>query len=152
MNAVDHYMGKHTKCHPTSQCKYAPHYEPSRIVITQKKAEDLLRDAIRKSLLYRFADYFVLSRDTAHVESFNNTMNMFHDKRVFYSDLEYGMRSHIAVLYWNENVGREHTSIWEPEAANRAGTRGARRRKNYKDATFKHRSNVWARYMNQVFN
>ena len=111
-----------------------------------------MRDAIRKSMLYRFADYFVLGRDTAYVESFNNTMNMFHDKHVFYSDLEYGMRSHIAVLYWNEHVGRHHTSIWMPTSANRAGTRGARRRNNYKDATFRHRSNVWVCYMNAVFN
>ncbi len=56
-------------------------------------------------MLYRFAEYNVLGRDTAHFESFNNTMNMFHDKQIYYSDIEYCMRSHIAVLYWNDNVG-----------------------------------------------
>ncbi len=130
-------MGDHTNCHPSSRCQYDTNYEPSRIVITQKKAEDLLRGAIKKSMLYRFAEYYVLGRDTAHVESFNNTMNMFHDKHIYYSDLEYCMRSHIAVLYWNENVGREHTSVWQPAAPSKAGTRGSKRKKNYKAPTFR---------------
>lgn len=100
-------------------------------------------------MLYRFAEY-VNSRNTYHVESFNNTMNMFHDKRIYYSDLEYALKSHIAVLHWNENTGRDYTSVWT-SGGNTAGTRGSRQRKNYKDPTFKYRSNVWQRYMEHLF-
>ena len=147
---MDHYKNIHNNCSQTSRCKTDRNYQPSRIVITDRKAEELIRTAIKKSTLYKFADKFVLGKETAHVESFNNTMNMFHDKRIYYSDEEYAMRSHMAVLHWNENVGRDHTSVWQP-GANRAGTRGARKRKNYKDPTYTYRSNVWTKYMDLLF-
>ena len=149
LNAVEHYKNNHSNCFSTSRCKTDPNYEPSRIVITSQKAEALLVHAIQKSMLYRFAQNFVLGRETAHVESFNNTMNMFHDKRSFYGKEEYALRSHIAVMHWNENVGRAHTSVWEAPH-NPAGTRGSKSRRTYKAPTYEYRDNVWERHMDSI--
>ena len=45
--------------------------------------------------------------------SFNNVMNIFQDKRITFSDKEYNMRVYLAVLHWNENADRKHTSKWQ---------------------------------------
>lgn len=149
LNAVEHYKNAHSGCSANSRCTIDPNYEPSRIVITSPKAETLLTNAIKKSMLYRFPANFVLGRETAHVESFNNTMNMFHDKRSFYDNAEYATRSHIAAMHWNENVGREYTSVWK-SINNPAATRGSKTRRNYKAPTHKYRDNVWERYMDSI--
>lgn len=107
-------------------------------------AENLLRVAITKSTLYMAAKDFVHGKYTSHVESFNNTMNMFHDKRIYYGDLEYKTRSYMAVIYWNENSGREHTSVWTRA---KVGTRGNRSIKVYKKATYAYQGNVWRNYL-----
>ena len=151
LNSVDHYMDNHTNCAARSRCKQDPNYEPSRIPITSTKAEQLLRDSITKSTLYKSASDFVLGRSTAHVESFNNTMNMFHDKRIYYGDLEYEMRSMMAVLHWNENVGRPHTSVWTPQVTTSAPTRRSKSRRNYKECTYKYRQLAWKSYIHTVY-
>lgn len=150
LNAVQHYKGDHDDCPLASRCNRDPNYEPSRVAITDKKAEDLLVSAIRKSSLYRHAAYFVHGTETAHVESFNNTMLMFHDKRSYCTDEEYSINSWIAVQHWNENVGRDHTSVWTPNAG-QAGTRATKKRKIYKDPTYNYRHIVWDKYMHACF-
>ena len=120
LNSVEHYKGIHTCCSVKSRCRKDPKYEPSRIPITDKKAEDLLKKSIKSSTLFRGAEDFIYGRETAHVESFNNTMNMFHDKRIYYGDTEYDVRSKCAVMHWNENVGRPYTSKWTPRTQNPA--------------------------------
>ena len=72
-NTVNHYKNEHADCHPTSRCKLDPNYEPFRHVITITKAKKVLKNTI---------DY-VLARDTSYVESFNNVMNNFQDKRIY---------------------------------------------------------------------
>jgi hypothetical protein len=148
LNAVEHYKNVHSKCHPTSRCRKDPNYEPSRIVITEPKAEALLTNVIKSSTIYKAASDFTLGKSTSHVESFNNTMNMFHCKRTFYGDVEYDVRSKCAVLHWNENAGRSHTSIWK---CNRTATRGAVSKKVYKRPTYKYRQNVWTQYMASLY-
>lgn len=150
LNCIEHYKGNHEHCSPTSRCRTDDGYIPSRIGITTQKAEQLLKDAIMKSYLYRFADNFVLGRETAHVESFHNTMLMWHDKRSYYSDLEYRVRSHMSVMHWNENVGRDWTSVWNP-TVNTAGTRRAKKKKIYKASTYGYRQNVWTRVMDVYY-
>lgn len=148
---VDHYKNNHVHCHPTSRCKTDKNYQSSRIMITDPKAEKLLRDVIEQSTMYKSAKDFVLGKDTFHVESFNNTMNQFHDKRIAYGKEEYRTRSEMSVLYWNENVGREHTSMYQPKKANSQGQR-KRQKKNLKSPTHKYRDNVWRRYISSVYN
>ncbi len=124
LNSVEHYKGNRGACAAASRCKRDCNYESSLIGIVSSKADELLR----RSMLYRFADSFVLGKSTAHVESFNNTMLMFQDKRSYYSDKVYDIKDKCSVLHWNENVGREHTSVWGPQAHN-ACTRGAKNKK-----------------------
>ena len=115
-NIVDHYKNNHDNCHPTSRCVVDPNYEPSRIVITEDRAADLLLNVITRSTLYKSPRDFMLAMDTYYVESFNNSMNMFQDKRISFGDLQYSVRSQLAACHWNENVDREFTSIWHPRA------------------------------------
>ena len=48
-----------------------------------------------------------------HILSFHNVVNVYHDKRVSFSDEQYKARADFAVCHWNENVDREFTSVWK---------------------------------------
>jgi len=150
LNVPEHYKGNHTNCHHTSRCKTDPHYEPSRIVITDQKAESLLRNAITGSLIYKNPQDFILGKDSSIVESFNNSMNIFHDKRIAFSDAQYLSRSHLAVCHWNENVGRGHTSVWKPKHDPKA-PRSQKGKKNYVKCTYKYREQMWNGHIHSLF-
>ena len=92
-NIVRHFKGDHSQCSSKSRCQRDPHYESRSIVISDPKAEKLLSDAIRKSVVYRNPADFALAKETHFVESFNNVMNMFQDKRISFSDREYDIRA-----------------------------------------------------------
>ena len=111
-NIVPHYKGDHKNCDPKSRCKTDQNYEPGHLVKTDEKAGDLLDAAIQKTLIYKRPQNFCYAKDTYYVESFNNCILMFMDKRISFSDYEYLTRSRLTVLHWNENVDREHTSIY----------------------------------------
>lgn len=149
LNIVDHYKNNHSNCDETSRCKKDPNYEPSRIVISSSCAEKLLLGVIMKSNIYRYPEDYILCRETAYVESFNNVINIYQDKRIAFGDLQYNTRSHLAVMQWNENVDREYTSISNPR--NPRTPRSVRGKKNYKAKTFQFRDNIWSRYINSMF-
>ena len=46
----------------------------------------MLECAINNSAVFKSPDDFVLARDTSYVESFNNVMNIFQDKRISFTD------------------------------------------------------------------
>ena len=52
-----------------------------------------------------------MAADTFYVESFNNVLNMFQDKRIAFGNPEYTRRSQLAVSHLNENVYPPFTSI-----------------------------------------
>lgn len=114
-NIVKHYQNQHDHCCPLSRCKRDPGYEPSRVVITEPSAVKLLESTIKKSVLFTSPLDYILAKDTFLVESFNNTMTIFHDKRIAFGDEQYLSRSHLAVCHWNENVDRGYTSVWHPK-------------------------------------
>ena len=143
LNAVCHYKHDHTKCHRSSRCQPDLNYESQRIVITSPVAEDMLRRAITKSTIYRSADDFIYGKGTFYVESFNNTMNMFQDKRIVFGDEQYLCRSHLAVLHWNENVNRSYTSVWKKTSG--------KVKKNYKKSTYHYRKRLWTRLVNSQY-
>ena len=127
-----------------------PNYEPSRIVITNPKAEKSLENVVQSSLIFKNPEDFVLARDSYYVESFNTVMNIFQDNRIDFSNQQYNMRSQLAVLHWNENVDREYTSIWNPR-----DQRAPRRQKGktmYKAVKYQYRRNIWDTYMASMFN
>ena len=155
LNVVSHYKDDHSACSLKSRCRTDSNYEPSRIILTSKKTEDLLTSVITKSTLYTAAADFVLGRSTSHVESFNNTMNMFHDKRIYYSDIEYNTRLQIAAMHWNENVGRTYTSIWTPKCTSCVYNRRQKCRKTYKNATYNYREvrdSIWNAQIGKLYN
>ena len=148
-NIVKHYRDEHSDCPDSSRCKEDSKYEPSRMVITNPKAEKCLEKVIEASVIYKHPEDFVLARDSSYVESFNNVMNIFQDKRICFSNRQYNMRSQLAVLHWNENVDRQYTSISNPR-----DPRAPRRRlgkKVYKAVTYRYRNNIWDTYMTSMF-
>ena len=146
LNTVNHYKNIHDGCPLSSRCMKDPNYEPSRIVITDPKAELLLRNVITESTIYKYAEDFTEAKETYWVESFNNTMNIFHDKRISMKDLQYQIRSYLAVAHWNENTNREVTSIKD------RSTRRKSVRKRLKAATYSYRKSIWDKYMHSMFN
>lgn len=56
--------------------------------------------------MYKKPELFIHARNTGYVESFNRSIKLFHSKDVHFCDEDYLMRSNLAVLSWNENVGR----------------------------------------------
>ncbi len=148
-NITKHYKGIHTKCDAKSRCKTDPKYEPKRIVITDKKAAKMLSNAITSSTLYKNPKNFVLGKETFLVESFNNTLNMFQDKRIVYGDEQYDLRSKISVMHWNENVNRPYTSIKTIKSSSKS--RPGTTHKNYKPSTYNYRSNVWKSYLKSIY-
>ena len=150
LNIVEHYKNDHRNCPPQSRCRRDPNYEPSRIMITNAKAEELLTAVIRHSVLYKSARDFVLGKESYLVESFNNLMNVFQDKRISYGNPQYLARSQIAVCHWNENQGRPCTSRWHPKSNPRA-PRCKNGKKNYVACTYKYRDSVWDRHIVKLF-
>ena len=137
---IPHYKNNHENCKEESRCRTDVKYEPSRIVITDPKAEHLLKSAIEKSIIYRNPHCFCRAKDTFYVESFNNTILMFADKRIHFSDKEYLMRTQLAALHWNQNVDRDYTSV-TPVLHSRA------MHKNLKKCSFSYRENIWKTYL-----
>ena len=88
-NIVPHYKNDHRNCSESSRCKTDGNYEPSKqnLIIQSQRAEQLLRDAIRKTVVYKNAEDFTHAMDTFYVESFNNVLNVYLDKRIFSDEL-----------------------------------------------------------------
>jgi len=59
----------------------------------------LLDSVIRRSTIYKAPEDYVLAKDTFYVESFNNVMNIFQDKRICFSEEQCKFRSNLAVLH-----------------------------------------------------
>ena len=149
-NVVNHYKNEHSDCYPTSRCKLDPNYEPSRLVITNPKAEKMLKITIENSVIYKSLQDYILARDTSYVESFNNVINIFQDKRISFSDMQYNMRAKLPVIHWNENVDREYTSVWKPRTAR--APRRQKGKKNYKAPNYRYRQSIWDKYITSMFN
>lgn len=139
LNCVDHYQGIHTNCSSNSRCRWDPRYEPSKTTIDDPKAADLLRSAIVSSNLHKNAKLYTHDMSTAYVESFNNCLNVFQDKRIAFFDENYKVRSLLTVCYWNENVNR---NICTPRQPSSSGNR-----RSLTSATYNFRHEIWCRYL-----
>ena len=107
-----------------------------------------MTDAIKQSQMYK-QQYFSFATDTSYVESFNNHLNIWHDKRINFGKEQFRMRSELAVLSWNENVDREYTSIWS--SRNCAANKRKSSKKRYKRETYQFRDKIWNNYMSDQF-
>ena len=106
---------------PSKQDK--KNFEPSRVVLTSKIAKKPLENALKGSAIYKHPGDYFLGKDTFYMKSFNNVMNRFQDKRNFFGDDQYYMRSNLAVCHWNENIDREHTSLYNSNNLNAPETK-----------------------------
>ena len=109
-NVVCHFQNNHQNCDINAKCRLPGHI-PSLKIITDPFAVNLLSSFIKSSVVYKNTNDYVQSRDTYHVESFNNTCLIYLDKRIHYQNEMYGLRINLAVLDWNEHVGRAYTSV-----------------------------------------
>lgn len=128
LNCVNHFSGDHRCCASDSQCKSVGHV-PSTLLLKDAVAIDLLTKFIRSTTVYKSAQDFVRSKDTFYVESFNNTVLMYLDKRIHYKNETYDLRQSLAVLDWNEHVGRASTSVYRMEDCRHPDKQGGK--KNY---------------------
>jgi len=127
-NIVCHYQNQHTDCFAESRCKTDSNYMPSRQILTDPVAVDLLSAAVQSTDVYRRPENYVHYMDTYFVESFNNVLNMFHDKRIgTFGYSHYAMRTDLAILHWNENVMRSRIS-------------------------YRYRGQLWARWMGRALS
>lgn len=84
---------------------------------------------------------YALSKDTYYVESFNNAMLIYLDKRIHYSESSYRIRRDLAVLDWNTHVDRGYTS--RSSKQNVCHNRQNLGKKAYKKKTYKYVSEIW---------
>uniref|UniRef100_A0A147BQ57 Uncharacterized protein n=2 Tax=Ixodes ricinus TaxID=34613 RepID=A0A147BQ57_IXORI len=135
LNCVDHFCGRHSNCVEDSPCKTAGHV-PSTLLIQDPVAENLLSSFLRSTTVFKNAGDYIQAKDTYHVESFNNTMLIYIDKRVHYMDRSYSLRQGLAVLDWNEHVGRQYTSTYFVEDACHPDRQGGKKKYTKKKFSF----------------
>jgi hypothetical protein len=146
-NVVKHYKNVHSICPEVSRCKKDEKYEPTKKVITDTIAEKLLSQTIHSSTIYKNAQDYAHGKDTHYVESFNNVLNIYQDKRISFSSIDYEIRSKLATMHWNENVDRGYTSEWHaPSSANRR----AKTKKIYEKVTYHYKDKLWHRYLAKI--
>ena len=109
----------------------------------------IIKGCHRKFNYLQACRWFQFRKDTYFVESFNNTLNVYQDKRIAFRSEQYNVRAFLGTLHWNENVSRECTSI-----SLKADPKAPRRligKKNNKKKTFKFRNNIWMGYIKFVY-
>ncbi|CAG2244000.1 unnamed protein product [Mytilus edulis] len=111
LNIVEHYKNNHEHCSELSRCKTDSNYEPTKYLIKDPKAEMLLGRALMNTQVYKSPTDYVHCMDSYYVESFNNAILQYHDKRINFSKQVYILRTNLAVLDWNEHVNRQTTSL-----------------------------------------
>ena len=89
------------------QCNSSASYFPSRIILKDEVAFNLLQNYIKKLYIYKHPENYVNCIATHFVESFNNVVLIYLDKRIYYGNLMYQIRIGLAILDWNNNVGRD---------------------------------------------
>ncbi|XP_070181773.1 uncharacterized protein [Littorina saxatilis] len=151
MNVIKHYKNNHEHCHPTSRCKTDPAYEPSKTIITDPTAEQLLRQALHRTIIYKNPTDFIHCMDTYFVESFNNIMLQYHDKRTDGSLAydAYRMRTNIATLDWNENINAR-TVTSQRDSVDARNPRRVSARRNLRRKNFAFWTELWQEYASQV--
>lgn len=149
-NTVEHYKGHHEKCSPESRChKDAPFYVPSKTRITDPVAENMLTHFLHKLPVYKDAEHYKYCMDTHYVESFNNALLQYHDKRIVFGLNNYNLRLNLAILDWNEHVDRQATSEKQEEDSSKP------RRQAYvkvlSKKTYNFRQSIWKQWMERMY-
>ncbi|KAM7284747.1 uncharacterized protein LOC115313090 [Ixodes scapularis] len=118
LNSMDHFCGRN--CVDDSPCKTTGQV-PSALVMKDPVTEKLLSSFLRSTTILKNAEDYIQAKDTYYVESFNNAMLIYLDKRIPYFDNSYNLRESLAVLDWNEHVGRQSHIVEESCHPDRQG-------------------------------
>lgn len=125
-------------------------YEPSKYLITEKEAEQILIKFLKSLTVYKKAKEFRFCSDTHYVESFNNFLLQYHDKRIVFGKNTYQLRINLSLLDWNENVDRPSTSIkYLEDAANPRRQTGIPVRK---PKTHDFKTKIFSSWISQIYN
>ena len=135
-----HFQDIHDRCTDDSACKEAG-YVPDFTVVREPVAIRLLTEFLHSLTLYKNAKDYVYSKDTYYVESFNNSVLIYLQKRIHYKDLMYRLRMNLAVLNWNEHVDRPFTSRSSSEQVHH--NRRHLGKKRHKKKTYIFVSDIW---------
>lgn len=154
LNLVKHYQGNHLNCFETSRCRgsdanLSP-YEPSKCEITAKEAENILINFLKKLPVYKKAKEYRYCADTHYVESFNNCLLQYHDKRIVFGRDTYSLRINLSILDWNENVNRVSTSKREIEDAMNPRRKSAITVKKAK--TFNFKDKIYRSWIKNIYH
>ncbi|CAC5391380.1 unnamed protein product [Mytilus coruscus] len=118
LNIVEHYKNNQEHCSELSRCKTDSNYEPTKYLIKDPKAEMLLGRALMNIQVYKSPTDYVHCMDSYYVESFNNAILQYHDKRINFSKQVYILRTNLAILDWKEHVNRQTKSLKTVQDAN----------------------------------
>lgn len=94
--------------------------------------------------MYKNPEKYIACMDTHYVESFNNVILVYTDKRVHLGNLMYTTRTHLAILDWNENVDRECSSLRQYRRAK--NPRSIAPTRVLKPKTYNFVNRVWAAF------
>ncbi|CAH1242421.1 ZNF782 [Branchiostoma lanceolatum] len=154
-NIVRHYQNDHRNCfagngqYRGARCRTDPNYLPQRTTLRDPVAIQLMTQWIRDTQIYKNPLDYVHCVDTHYVESFNNSLLQYHDKRIVFGKDQYSMRSYLAVLDWNEHVDREYTSITRRQSA--TNPRAVEGHKVLKRKGNNFKATIWDTFMDTIF-
>ena len=134
-----------------SRCRTDSRYVPSKVIIESQAAADILMKTIKATQVHKDAQDFCMALDTFYVESFNNVLNVFHDKRIAFSNDHYKVRTNLAILHWNENVNRDFTSVWSPLDDQLINPQMCEGKKVYKPPSSVFKDAIWSSFISTCF-
>ena len=103
-NAVAHLSGDHTKC---SELNSDADCSESEVRLRTPKMIRVMTSFLNEKDLIDDFEMYRTDRSTSWIESFNNTLAAFADKRLFFNVKALRLRHILAVLSWNEMRGRK---------------------------------------------
>lgn len=149
INLISHYKGDHESCFENSRCRTDENYIPSKDRIVSPSAEGLLLKSLQNLPVYKKPCEYVHCKDTHYVESFNNCLLQYHDKRIVFGENTYRLRINLSILDWNENVDRRCTSVSFVESA--TCVRRSSGHKVLVRKTFSFREEIFRKWMDFIY-
>lgn len=117
-----------------SPCKH-DRYIPTTLLVKDPAALEILSTVLRTMTVVKDAEDYGKSKDTFYIELFHKSMLTYLDKHIHYQDKSYNLRQSLALLDWNEHIGRGHTSIYLIEDCRHPDRQG--RKKKYVRKTYR---------------
>ena len=112
-----HYQNIHDNCRLTSPCIRNPRYFPSRVILTEPSAVEMISKWVKNTSIYKNPHLVLEGLATSHLESANGALRSFVPKKQTYGDENYKHRTNMFILDWNCNVSRPQHRVINPALA-----------------------------------